>query len=909
MRWLRSRVLPVVAQIRLRLRSLFRRADVERELDDELRFHIEMETEKNVRQGLEPQEARRRAMIAFGGVERHKEASRDARGTRPLEDGFRDFRFALRRLARDPGYAVPTVATIGIGIGITAAVFVLVNAVLLRPLPYPEADRLVEIRHVAPRTELAVTGLSPGIFVHYRKGNRSLEEVAFYQASERTLTDLGGPEQVRAALVSPSLFTVLRATPYKGSFPGTAEFDSGSRTGVLISYDLWVRRYGADPEIIGRRIELNRQRHVVVGVADPGFHFPHPETQLWISGEDLVTRFGWGSGVRSLFLSGIARLRPGVSPEEAERDLDRLVRTLPEAFPDVTAEQLEEMGLRTEVGPFKDVIVGDVRVALLLLLGTAGFLLLITWANATNLSLVRGERQRREVAVERALGASDGRLARRFLSESLLVAVLGGTLGLGLAYAAVRVRFGFGPEQIPRLREVAMGGAGLGLTLGLVVLTAVLLAAVSLASARRRGDTGPLAGGLAHSTVGRKEQSRRRLLVAGQVALALTLLIGSALMARSYWRLTEVDLGFDPEGALTFFLPMPQSEYREYPDMARLHHEVLRRVRSLPGVEAAEAATVTGFPLTPVPDYYVIRVAAADAPAADSAGRPLALHGFATPGYFRAMGIPLLRGRGFEATDANRNVPPVILSARLAGVLFGTENPIGQLVGSRGTAYTVVGVVGNVPGRTVREGPSMALYFPNIHPAPPNTGGLEVPVYPINEQYVVRTSLPPTSLVPAIRRSIREVDPKLPMLRVGTLEGLVDDSMARARITMMLLAVGAGTALFLGVIGIYGVLAYTVRRRTSELGIRIALGARPDQIVRMVLRQGALIALGGIVAGVAAAWALTRSLGSLLYEVSPSDPLTFVAMALLLLTVALAASYLPARRAGRIDPVRAFKVE
>ena len=892
----------LLSEIRERLRALVFRSREDRELDEELDFHLEAITEENLRRGIGPEEARRQAALTIGGVQRVREEVREARGTRPLEDFARDVRFAVRRLVRERAFSIPTVATIALGIGVTTAVFAMVNAILLRPLPYADADRLVEVRHMARQGELMVTGLSPGTFLHYRAGNRSFEGIAVYQESPRTLTDGDSPEQVRVASVSAGLFGVLGTTPYRGRFPSSV--DSG---GVVISHRLWARRYGADPEIVGRTIEIDRRRETVVAVAQPGFHFPQPDTHVWMTSymEGLFRRFGTQMG--GYYLSGVARLEQGVSVEAAGRDLDRLVRTLPDAFPGVTADELETMGFRAVVGPLKEAIVGNVRAALLVLSATAGFLLLITWGNATNLGMLRSEHQRKEVALERALGATDGRLARRFLCESVLLAALGGTLGFFFARLAISLHFGFAPEQIPRLGEVGVDRVVAGFAVALSLVTGILLATVSVLLARRRDFAGALVGAFGHVTAGRREQVGRQLLVVGQIALALTLLIGSALMAQSYWKLARVELGFDAEGALTFNLPLPYASYRDAQAKALFHHELLARLRALPGVEAVEAATTSVFPLTPVPEVYITRVSVSDRSKSDSTTRPEALFGFATPGYFRAMGIPLLQGSTFE-NIARGELPDVILSASMARALFGDEDPIGKQVGLGQlgrSGFRVVGVVGDVPSRSIQEGPSSAVYVANVFPgaadAPSLTGS--------DEQYVVRTSLPPTSLVRAVRQTIDDVDPKLAMTRIATLDDLVAGSLARARLTMLLLLVGAVTALFLGVVGIYGVLSYAVRQRTSELGVRMALGASPGAVVGMVVRQGALLAVGGIAAGLVAAFALTRFVRTLLYEVSPSDPAAFAAMAALLFAVALAASYVPARRAGRIDPVRALKAE
>ena len=831
-------------------------------------------------------------------------------------------RHALRRLIRQPGFSVPVALTLALGIGASAAVFALVNGILIRPLPYREADRLVVIRHAASRIDLPMNGISPGAADYYRAHNRVFEEIGVYVEHVRTLSDLGDPERVQTALVTPGVFSVLRTATSAGRLIDPADYEppagnvAGVVRGVLVSHDLWLRRYGADPSLIGRTIEIDRLRLRVVGVAEPGFHFPHAETQVWMA-------WGWPTTVASraslsgLAYGSIARLKPGVSRADAERDLQRLVGTMPDAFPDVTRSLLDEMGLRAVVVPLKDAVVGDVRVALLLLLGAASFLLLITCANAVNLTLVRAERMRREVAVARALGASDGHLARRFLSESVCLAALAGALGFALAAVAIDLRFGFAPNEIPRLREVGVDGAVVALTLGLATLSGGLLGAVALASARRADLAGTLSGGLSRMTPGRREQIGRRVLVGAQVALALTLLIGSALMAQSFWRLKQVKLGFDPEGAVIFRLPVTPNAgagRNYYHEVARIHAEVLGRVRALPGVDGVEAGNIAGFPLTPVPSFYKSRIAAADRGGVSADVWPYALFSFATPGYFQAMAIPLVRGRTFRWEDTGRVGHGVILSASLARALFGDQDPIGRRVRwarpSRDPDYTVVGVAGDVPSETIRDGPSKVLYFPNLYPPKADTiTGVVHDYIPDDEVYVVRTQLPTAAIVSTIRRLIHEVDPKLAITQVGTLGELVAGSVARTRLTMLLVLVAAGTALCLGVIGIYGILSYAVSQRTSELGLRIALGASPKAVVRMVVRQGALLALAGIALGIVSALALTRYLRTLLYEVSPTDPVAFVVMTALLFGVALAASYVPARRAALVDPVVALRHE
>lgn len=900
-----------LSAIREWLRALLFRRQEERDLEEELEFHRNAAIEENLRQGMSPGEARRRAEIRLGGIEEIKERVRDARGTRLLEDLARDLRFAGRRLLKQRGFSLPIVVTIALGIAVASAVFALLNAVLLRPLPYPESDRLVTVGHIATGTDLSLTGLSPGTFLHYHDRNRSFESMAVYLEDARILSDIERPEQVRVALVSADFFNVMQAMPSLGNLPA-GDLDLKNDKGVMISHDLWVGRYAADPAIIGRSIEIDREQYQVTGVVEAGFHFPQDETEIWMIGhmEEILARFGGRAALGGFYLRGIARLKPSQSIETAQEDLKRLVEALPTAFPDVTEGDLERMGLETVVGSLKESVVGPVRPGLLLLVATAGILLLMAWANAMNLSLLRAERQQGEVALERALGAGYRRLIQRFLSEGLLLAAPAGLAGFTLAQFAVGVRLGFGSSEIPRLREMIVDAPVVGFISSVSLMTALLLATVSLMSVRRSGFSGSPAESLRFLRSERQREGGKRLLAAGQVALALTLLIGSALMVRSYSRMARLDLGFRPDGAITFLLPLPSQIYADRSATLRLHAGVLERLRQLPGVEAAETATVAAFPLTPVPDYFNDTLSL-PSPTSSNAPSSRALFSFVTRGYFKAMGIPILKGNTFDR-ESRGEIATAILSARLAEELYRGRNAIGRLVLSQNTGglqYRVAGVVGDVPSRSIREGPSNVLYLLN----PAGEGAGEGPAAPTvalrNEQYIVRTELPMSSLLPAIRRSIGEVDPKLALTGVEMLEDLVFRSLATARLTMLLLVVASTTALFLGLIGIYTVLAYSIRCRKRELGVRMALGASPGGIVALVVRQGALLTLGGIAAGLLAASGLTRFLSSLLYDVSSSDPLAFSTAALLLFVVALIASAIPARQAARIDPVKTLRAE
>lgn len=832
-----------------------------------------------------------------------------------------EVRLAARRLAREPGFSVPAVLTVAVGIGIAASVFALVDAVLIQPLPYPEPERLVSVRHEAPGASLTSgrDGISAGIFLHYRDQNQAFEQISVYERIEHTLTDLGAAERVQAILASPELFSVLRVAPQLGRVPDATDWnfdmseDAGT-TGALISHALWVSRYGADPDILGRVVELDGSpRAEIVGVARPDFAFPDREVRMWyIMPQEYVPWSGRANVREAMLLNAVGRLREGFSPAEAGVDLNRLVHLMPEVFPDVTAEQLETFGLRAVVRPFKDEIVGDTRLTLLLLLASGGFLLLVTWANATNLLLARTHGRRIEIGIARALGASEMHITSRLLAESLVLTTTGGLLGLGLTWASVGARFGFAPRQLPRLDEVGVSASVTGLVVILALVSGVLMAVMCLASTRHRA-AGPAISALRSrsSTQSREGRTGRRVLVAAQVAIALTLLVGSGLMARTFLRLQQVELGFEPQGALSFYLPTGHIPRGGIHDVTRLHDQVFTALRAVPGVGAVEAASRTVFPLTMAPgaaDYQ--EIVPADADRGDDRIWPRGLAGLATPGYFESMKIPLVAGRSFLAEDTSIEAPGAMISRSLAAELFGERDPIGQRVQfvsfPSWATLTVVGVVGDVPGRTMREGATPVIYLPHVYPpaVAPITG-----YAPWFESYVVRTERDPASVIPELRAAMQDVDPRLVMVDVATLEEVVAEATAQERFTMRLLLVSAAAALFLGMVGIYGVLAYSVRRRTAEFGIRIALGASPQQVVRQVVRQGAVLCLVGIAVGLVAATSLTGFIATLLYETSPTDPATFVGMSLLLLGVSLVASYLPARRASRVDPAQALRGE
>ena len=892
-----------LASLADRLRRRLQPGATRAERDEEFRFHVEMHAGRLEADGVAPAEARRRAMIAFGGRERFQEEARDARGGRWLEDLARDLRLSLRGLRRAPAYALTVVLSLGLGLGATTAVAALAYGVLLRPLPHGEPERLVTLRHAAPGFGVVDGGQSDGTFQHYRSNARSFETAGVYFDRVLSLTDGERAERVQGVLATPGVLAALGARAHLGRTFAEGDGAGGPPRIVMLSHALWMQRYGGDPAILERTIEVNRAPARVVGVLPPDFAFPSAEAQLW---------FAWSleeaerSGVRDLYMTGVARLRRGVSPERAEAELRALVPGLAAAYPDVTAAELAAARFRPVVVPLREAMVRDVRPALLLVLGTVAFVLLATWANVTNLSIVRAERRRREVAVARALGASTSRVVRRELAESGLLALAGLAVALPLAQALTAVRFGFGAGELPRLHEVRVDGPALLVAVALSAASAALLVLAALAGARRAGPDALRATSRTTTSAGARRA--RRALVGAQVALSLLLLVGAAVMGRSLRNLQRAELGFVPANVLAFDLALPRREYETYERGAAFYADVLARLRRVPGVRSAAAASA--LPLGHVEEFMVSPVRPADGDAPQRVRRATVV--LATPGYLAAMRTPLLHGRTFHAADLIGEAPGVILGASSARALFGTTDAVGRRlrVDAGDRAHLVVGVAADVPGPTIAGGPADVLYAPMLDTVPAARDlGERALRWPDELTVVVRTSVPPERVVADARRIVAAIDPKVPVARVRTLSDVVHRATARARLTAALLAVAAGTALALGVLGIYGVVAYAASLRAPELGIRMALGATPATVRRLVLREGLGVAAVGVLLGLAAAGGLARLLQGLAYGVRPTDPLTFGAAAALLLLVATLASWIPARRAARMDPTVALRAD
>lgn len=659
----------------VRLGGLFARARRERDLAQELEHHVQLHIDENVRLGMTPEEARRHALVKLGGIESVKEQCRDLRGLPALELLVRDVRFALRALRRTPGFALATVLTLGLAIGATVAVFAVVERVVLNPLPYPDSDRVIELDHGALGLNLpSGVPMTVGLYYQYLDRARTLDSVALYRTEELTLTGERGPERVRVVRATPSLATVLRVWPAQGRWFTDEEGMPGASPVAVLSHGLWVRRYAGDPGILGRSVTLSGVPAEVVGVMPASYAFPDPRVDLWVAGQVVRPT---DIGIHNY--RGVARLRGRAAVADARAELNALIADLPQAYPSgPRALRIEDEKLISTAITLKEATVGRVARALWILLASVGLVLLVACANVTNLFLVRAEARQREVALRRALGAGGPGIARYFLSESALLSLAGGVIGVGLAWGAVHLLVGFGPANLPRLEEVRLDGLALAFTLALSLVAALAFGAIPLLGGA------PLAASLHESgrsnTASRGRYRARHLLMGGQIALALVLLVSSGLMVRSFQKLRALDPGFDPTSALTFRVGLSQREYPDRGAAIAAHHAILDRLSALPGVTAASASTCLPLAEEGLCFGNTLRVEGRDIQA--DRLPPVAAFRAVAGGYCEAMGIRLIRGRSIDRSDVERNERIVVINEALADAFFPNEDPIGERVRS-----------------------------------------------------------------------------------------------------------------------------------------------------------------------------------------------------------------------------------
>jgi predicted permease len=809
-----------------------------------------------------------------------------------------ELRQAARRLVRTPVFTMAAALTLALAIGANASLFTVVHRIVLNPLPYPDSERLIALDYGIPIRNLAsgMTSMAWQLYFQLADNARTLEHVAVYSSGAATLTGQGDPERIRLTRATPSLASVLRVPPAIGRWFSEAEGVTGAAPVAVLSHGLWVRRFGSDRGIVGRPVALDGVPTEVIGVMPAGFRFPDAQSDLWTAAQSTRANASF------LFnLNGVARLRDGVSVESARTEITALIKDLARRVPNQSA-------LVSAAVPLHDFIVGRISNSLWVLLGAAGLVLLVACANIANLFLVRSETRQREVAVRRALGAGSRNIGRYFFSESALLAAVGGALGVALAWGGVQLLVAFGPPALPRLNEIRIDAVVMTFSLGLTIVAAVAFAAIPLLR------LAPLAVTLQErgrgQTATRGSHRARQLLMGGQVALALILLIASGLMVRSFQALRAVDHGFDPSSTLTFSIGLPHATYPTRQTAVDAHRRILEGVSQVPGVSGA--STSTCLPLAFICFGNGLFV---DGEVEDLT-RPITLVGFraVAGGYTDVMRIPLLRGRSLTRDDIDRRESNVVVNKALADAYFPGHDPVGRRVRSSrmGTPWlTIVGVVANTP--TVAPGetaPTAQLFMPMSI-----AGGPEIPREALIGpdvtlmSYVVRSSLSSSTLVTAVRKAIDNVDPNVAISQVRSLQDIVDRASDQMTFTMVLLGIAATVALLLGAIGIYGVISYIVAQRTGEIGVRLAMGAEPQTVARMILRQGGTVTLLGIVAGLVAALGGSQLIRSLLYGVSPRDPMIFGLTTLVMLAIALLACWLPARRAARLSPLQALRTE
>jgi putative ABC transport system permease protein len=803
---------------------------------------------------------------------------------------LQDARYALRTLAKSPGFTLVAVAALALGIGANTAIFSVVKAVLLSPLPYPGPESLVWVREVNPGADILDEPASAPNYNDWRTQARSFEGLAAYADTALTLTGEGvEPERVPAALVSANFFEVLGAAPALGRGFTAEEETAGKNRVVVLSHGLWQRRFGARPEALGQTLTVGGNPYTVVGVAPPGFKTPVMEkpAQLWTP---LVFNLAQ-SARRSDYLDVVGRLKPGATLGQARAELSGIAARLAQEYPATNA------GWDVKVVPLHERVVGDVRPALWILMGVVGFLLLISCANVANLQLARAAARRQEIAVRTALGAGRGRIVRQFLTESVLLALGGGALGLLLAMWGVELLVALSPGNIPRLDEVGLDARVLAFTCGVSLATGVVFGLLPALSASK-ADLGESLkeGGSRGATTGRGTRRLRSSLVVAEVAIAVVLLAGAGLMIRSFIRVQGVDPGFRPDRILALDLSLPRAKYQGEAQIAAFYEQLTARAAALPGVE--RAALVDALPLE---GGNVLSFVIEGRPELPPEKVQDAKFNTATPDYFDLMGIGHVRGE--RMSERHREGAPDVglINETMARKFWPNEDPVGKRINTGNPAsnpwITVIGVVRDTRSSGLEKEPYPQVYLPALQ------------FRQRAMTFVARTSADPAGVVPAVRRELAALDKELPLYNVRTMEQVLADSISRRRFQMILTAAFAGVGLLLAAVGIYGVISYSVAQRTHELGVRVALGARAGDILRLVVGQGLGLALAGVGVGLALALGLTRVLASMLYGVSATDPLTFAFVALALLGVALLACLVPARRATKVDPMIALRYE
>ncbi len=874
------------------LRSLFRnltgKRRIEAQLTDEMRSYVELLTQRNMKQGMNKEDAQRAALVKVGGVEQVKERVREGRAGFAIETLFSDVRYALRSLLKRPGFTLTAVVALGLGIGANTAIFSVINGVLLRSLQYANPDRLVMVWERFAQNPDHQNVVAPANFLDWQKRSRSFDKIAAVWDARLNFTGSGDPIEVPAQLVSAGFFPALGVQPVIGRWLTEDEDRPGATLVAVLSHRLWQERFGGNPAVVGQQVTISGRSYTITGVMPPGFHFLNDQVQVWkpLALDPAVDQ----RKTSGRFLRCVARLAPGVTLEQAQAELNVIARQLEQQYPTYNT------GWSVSLVPIREQIVGDIRPILLVLLGAVAFVLLIACANVANLLLARAASRQRELALRAALGASRMRLIRQLLTESVLLALCGGIAGIALAYWGVELLIAFGPDSIPRLHEIGIDLRVLIFTFTISLLTGIAFGLVPAMQSSRADVNEALKEGSRGST-GTRSRLRSAFVVA-EVSLALVLLVGAGLMIRSFMRLHSVKTGFESDRVLTMRVQLPGAKYREDQQRVAFFKQAQERIATLPGVKAIGA--INFLPLTGLASSTSFTIAGQ--PAAAPGQEPGTEVRVISGAYFAAMGIPLVKGRTFDEHDGPGS-RVLVVNETFARRFFPNEDAVGKRVVINWAPVgeppvdEIIGVVGDIRETALERDPNPAIYWP-----------LTREPYPFMT-LIVRSAIDPMQLAASIQKEIRAIDPDQPVADVRTLDAVVAKSIARPRFDTLLLGVFAAVALVLASVGLYGVMNYSAAQRTHEIGIRMALGASRSDIMRLVLGNGMLLTLIGVAIGVLASIALTRVMQSLLFGVNATDLVTFTAVSLVLAAVALLATYIPARKATRVDPTVALRYE
>lgn len=882
--------MPFLPRVNSLWRNLFNKEKVDHELAEEIRAHLDLLTETKIKQGLAPEEARRAALVELGGVEQVTESVRAVRQGRLLEDLWQDARYALRSLRKHPGFTVIAIFTLALGIGANTAIFSVINAVLLRPLPYADADRLVVLTETVAERPI---GVSYPNFVDFRNQSTTFENVAAVRHRESfNLTGTGDSERLQGRLVSANFLSTLGVKPIRGRDFSAEDDRTGAAPTVMLSYALWQRRFGGDEKIVGQQLTLNRERFTVIGVTPENFEYgidADLTVPIGLSTERFSAR-GRDPGIQS-----IARIKQGVSTETANAELNTIAARLEQQYPESNNNR------RVRLESLRETLVGDIRPMLLTLLGAVGLVLLIACANVANLLLARSARRQKEIAVRTALGAGRSRILRQLFTESAMLALGAGIVGLLLALAGTALLSSSLPEGLPFMPEIRTDAYVLLFTFGVSLVTGLLFGLAPALQTSNPALTETLKEGERNSSPGHNRTGK--ILVIAEVALTLVLLIGAGLLVKSFWRLMQVDPGFNPENLLALQISV-NAGANEGPRVANFLDQLQQRVKELPGVQSVAISNGLPFEGANWPAFII------EGKAPPEPGRePNGILYITSTGYLETLGITLLRGRGFSAHDTPGTTPVVLIDEVFARLYFPNEDPLGKRLrqgGPNSPSREIIGIVrhvehSNLAGLSAASG---EVYTP-FSQIPVEI----LPRYVRRVNLVVRTTVEPLSLAQSVRGQIAALDKDQPVFNVRTMEQALARSVAARRFSMILLSVFAALALILAAVGIYGVISYSVAQRTREVGIRMALGAQTTDVLKLVVRDGLKLVVIGIVVGLLGAFMLTRLMSTLLFGVTPTDAVTYTTVALSLIGVALAACYIPARRATKVDPLVALRFE